>query len=323
MLSLFRVSLFAMTVALMLSACSREPSGVLQGYIEGEFVYVGAELPGTLIDLAVERGQVVKKGDRLFSLEAESETAAVTDAEAQVARTKAKLADLKKGLRPTELAALEARIEQTRASVRFWDSELKRNQLLFEENTIPKSDLEQTRSQHDAYTAQLESLQAELETAKLGGREDAVAAASAEVASAEAGLAKAQWSLGQKVRLASAGGAVEDTIYRPGEFVPAGNPVVVLLPPENVKVRFFVPEPRLVEFGVGTEVLVRIDGVDEPIQATVSFVSKEAEFTPPVIYNRENRAKLVYLVEAVFDSETARTLRPGQPVDVLRASSAP
>jgi HlyD family secretion protein len=110
---------------------------------------------------------------------------------------------------------------------------------------------------------------------------------------------------------------VVDTLYRQGEWVAAGAPVVSLLPPENVKVRFFVPEPRLGAITVGDEVHVRCDACGPDLSAVISYVSPDAEYTPPVIYSREMRAKLVYLVEAEPRQPTA--LRPGQPVDVTLA----
>jgi HlyD family secretion protein len=109
---------------------------------------------------------------------------------------------------------------------------------------------------------------------------------------------------------------VHDTLYRAGEWVAAGNPVVTLLPPANVKVRFFVPQPRLASIRIGQTVSVSLDGVPAPVNATVSYISTRAEFTPPVIYSRENRAKLVYMVEAAFPPAQAAHLHPGQPADV-------
>jgi len=129
-------------------------------------------------------------------------------------------------------------------------------------------------------------------------------------------LAQAQWLLGQKTVDAPAAGLVEDTYYRVGEWVPAGAPVVSLLPPENRIVRFFVPEPRLAALKVGQSVQVHVDGAALAVSAKVSYIAPRAEFTPPVIYSREARAKLVFLVEARPAAADALALHPGQPVDV-------
>jgi HlyD family secretion protein len=109
---------------------------------------------------------------------------------------------------------------------------------------------------------------------------------------------------------------VQDTLYRAGEFVAAGNPVVVLLPPENLKARFFVPQEMLPRIKTGENVSVTFDGAAKNYSATINYISTQNEFTPPVIYNRENRAKLVFMIEAKFSPADAAELRPGQPVDV-------
>ena len=141
-------------------------------------------------------------------------------------------------------------------------------------------------------------------------------AAEAEVRAREAALTRAEWELGQKRQQAPKTGLVFDTLYREGEWVPAGRPVVVLLPPENVKVRAFVPEKRIGTLHPGDEAQVAVDGLAKRFSGKVGYVSPRAEYTPPVIYSQESREKLVFMVEILFDLEAASALNPGQPVDV-------
>lgn len=129
-------------------------------------------------------------------------------------------------------------------------------------------------------------------------------------------LTQAEWNFDQKRQSAPQAGFVYDTLYRQGEWVAAGKPVVVLLPPQNIKVRAFVPETRVGAIHYGQTVRVLVDGVRDPFIGNVSYISPHAEYTPPVIYSRESRAKLVFMVEAVFDPAISATLHPGQPVDV-------
>ena len=129
-------------------------------------------------------------------------------------------------------------------------------------------------------------------------------------------LTQTDWSFLQKRQAAPQAGLVYDTLYRQGEWVAAGKPVVALLPPQNIKVRAFVPEPRIGSIHHGDGVRVTVDGVRDPFIGKVSYISPRAEYTPPVIYSRETRDKLVFMVEAVFDPATAAKLHPGQPVDV-------
>lgn len=299
-----------------LAGCSQSPSSTFQGYVEGEFVYVAAPLGGTLANLAVSRGAEVQAGQLLFELEREAEAAAVREAEERLAQAGARLSNLRKGRRPTEIAALEAQLERAQASLRLSKLNLDRLTKLSQERVASRAELDATQAQHDADRAQAAALEADLQTARLGAREDEVKAAAADQQAATAALAKARWAWAQKSQTAPATGRVHDTLYRVGEFVAAGAPVVSMLPPENIKVRFFVPQSLLGAISPGRAVSVSLDGSPTPLAATVSYISTQAEFTPPVIYSKENRAKLVFMVEAAFSPADARNLKPGQPADV-------
>ena len=129
-------------------------------------------------------------------------------------------------------------------------------------------------------------------------------------------LTQAEWNFNQKKQTAPQTGLVYDTLFRQGEWVPAGKAVVVLLPPQNIKVRAFVPETRVGSIHYGDSVRVTVDGVSAPFIGNVSYVSPRAEYTPPVIYSKESRDKLVFMIESIFDPAVSANLHPGQPVDV-------
>jgi len=131
---------------------------------------------------------------------------------------------------------------------------------------------------------------------------------------AEARLNSSQTRLVRRKVFSPAAGAIQQVYYRPGEMVPAGRPVVALLPPGNIKVRFYVPEAILPKLHFGDMVKVACDGCAPDITARITFMSGSAEFTPPVIYSLEERSKLVFLIEA--RTETPERLRVGQPVSV-------
>jgi len=150
----------------------------------------------------------------------------------------------------------------------------------------------------------------------LPARADEIRAAEADARAAREALAQADWRLGQRAIASPVTGRVNDTYYAVGDWVPAGIPVASLLPPANVKVRFFVPEPIVGRIKPGQTVNFSCDGCGAPMGATINYISDRAEFTPPVLYSRENRAKLVFLVEARPSPEVAARLNPGQPVDV-------
>lgn len=139
--------------------------------------------------------------------------------------------------------------------------------------------------------------------------------AEAEAAAADAALKQAQWSFDQKSVASPVAGFVHDTLYREGEWIGAGRPVVVLLPPENLKVRFFLGEAQLASIRRGVRLRVLADGA-APLQAPVTYISPKAEFTPPVIFSREQRNKLVFMVELSIATADAERLHPGLPVEV-------
>ncbi len=300
-----------------LAACSRQPAGHWQGYIEGEFVHVAAPLAGRLEKLSVQRGQRIEAGAPLFALEQSAETAALREAAQRLRQTQARLADLKKGQRPTELEAMEARLAQARNAAQLSGLELERITRLYETKVVSTDDHDRARLNHERSQNLVAELEAQLATAQLGARSDAVVAAEAEAAAAQAALDRAGWSVAEKNQTAPKTALVYDTLFRPGEFVPAATPIVSLLPPENIKVRFFVPEAEFAALKAGDTVRVALTG-QNPLEARISYLSPRPEYTPPVLYNRENRAKLVFLVEAVFEPATARDLHPGQPADVTK-----
>ena len=315
MKNLFSVIL-AVPVAALLAGCSGNSSGGFQGYVEGEYIHVAAPLGGSLTNLAVARGDSVKTGQLLFELERGSEAAAVQQAEKNLAQARSQLEDLTKGKRPTEIASLEAQLERAKANLKLSGDQLARREQLGATDVVSKEELDQARAKRDADKAQADQIAADLETARLGGRADAVRAGEAAVASQTAALDKAKWSFDQKQQFAPTTALVHDTLYRQGEWVAAGNPVVVMLPPGNLKVRFFVPQEKLPQIKTGQSVQVSFDGAAKSYSATVNYISTQAEFTPPVLYNRENRSKLIFMIEAKFSPADAADLRPGQPVDV-------
>jgi HlyD family secretion protein len=313
----FLASLVAAGLAtLALPGCQRRDAAGWQGYLEGEFVQVAAPLGGRLERLEVQRGARVEAGARLFTLEQVSEQAARREAADRLRGAQARLEDLKKGYRPSELATLEARLQQARSTAELSQRELVRLDALFQTGAITPSDLDRGRLTHERNLRAVEELVSQLTTARLGGRSDAIAAAEAEVAAAVAAGERIDWSVTEKTQFAPRAALVFDTLYREGEFVAAGNPVVSLLPPENLKVRFFVPEAEFAALQPGARVRVAVTGRAQPLEARVNYLSPRPEYTPPVLYNRDNRAKLVFMVEAAIEPAIARELHPGQPVDV-------
>lgn len=300
----------------LLVSCGEKDDIVFQGYAEGEYVRVASSFAGRLERLHVRRGDEVAAGAPLFALESENEAAGRREAEQRLRAAEAQLANLQKGRRPTEIAAIEAQLDQAQAALNLSQAQLRRSEQLVAQNFISKERLDEVRSVNERDRSRVVELKADLATARLAARQDEIRAAQAAVDAAQAALQQAEWRLDQKSLQAPVTGTVADTLFVKGEWVPAGAPVASLLPPENIKVRFFVPEPLLGALKLGQNVNVACDGCPAAISARVTFISTRAEFTPPVIYSRENRAKLVFLIEARPAPEDAVKLHPGQPLDV-------
>ncbi|WP_150698136.1 HlyD family secretion protein [Pandoraea terrae] len=302
-------------IGLALAGCAPKPDNVYQGYVEGEFVYVATSQAGRLDRLAVKRGQDVAAGAPLFALEATYDAAAQQQARDQLAAAEAQLHDIETGKRPAELDVTRAQLAQAIAASDRAATQWKRDEVQYAAGGISREQLEASRADARTSAARVSELQSSLAVARLPGREAQRQAQAAQVAAARAALAQADWTLDQKRVAATRAGRVYDTMYREGEWVPAGSPVVRMLPPQNVKVRFFIPEAVLGRLKTGQGVRIRCDGC-AAIDAKITYIANDAEYTPPVIYSNDSRGKLVYLVEAYPGGADAMKLHPGQPVQV-------
>jgi len=302
--------------AIALAACGRTDPDVLQGYVEGEYVRVAAPFAGTLVDLQTARGAQVNVGGALFVLESENEDAAKREAEENLRKAEAQAENLRKGPRATEIASQRAQLTQAEVTAEFSEKEWKRQLDLVQKGFVSQSVADSAKTTRDRDRDKVTELRNTLATLESGSRPDEIRAAEHEAAAAKQSLAQADWKLRQKTVASTVAGVVNDTLFVRGEWVPAGAPVVSLLPPGNVKARFFVPEDRLGSVKMGQSVKLACDGCGAPIEAKVTFIAPQAEYTPPVIYSRESRAKLVFLVEARPSPADAVKLHPGQPLDV-------
>jgi HlyD family secretion protein len=309
-------SLFAASVALAAAGCSRPEATGWQGYLEGEYVYVSAPAAGKVERLDVERGASVAAGAPLFALESEPERSARAEQAGRLDQARARLLDLGKGSRPSELAAAEARLNAARSRLDLAEAQLRRARALRATSVVPQEDLDRAETERQAAAETVAQNESELATLRLGGREDALRAAEADVAAAVAHLAQLDWTLAEKTQTAPTAALVTDVLHRVGERTGAGAPVVQLLPPANVKVRFFVPPQTLAGIRIGDAVEVRVTGGGQGFPARVVHIAPRAEFTPPVIYSRETAHKLVHLVEAAPDRPDPALLHPGLPVEV-------
>ncbi len=300
----------------LLSGCSRKSTSGFEGYVEGKYVYVASSQGGRLDSLSVTRGEVVNASHPLFALDREPEAAAVQQAEQNLQADQARLADIKTGKRPPEIDVIRAQVAQALAEKQKSIDLLSSYEKQYAAGGMSETELITARTAVESNAAIVRQYQSSLEVAELPGREDQLKAQQAVIAADRAVVQQSQWKLDQKQVKSPRDGLVFDTLYRAGEWVSAGSPIVQLLPPENIEVRFFVPESTLGSLKVGQNINVHCDGCPAEVAAAITFISNQVEYTPPVIYSNENRSKLVFMVIAKPAVEKAAMLHPGQPLEV-------
>ncbi len=293
-----------------------------QGYAEADFIKVGPTQQGLLTGLRVARGDQVCAGSALFDQDDASDRAGRDQAQRQLDQAERQLANLQAPARTTEIAQTEASLADAQATSARLRADLARQEKLVPSGAVsrklgtrpkriyypPKRKSEVNRPHSRKCTPRL-VVNTKSRRSGLGSRRCAA-------------LAMADWRLSQRHVAAPVTGVVADVLARPGETLAAGAPVVSLLPPGNIFVRFFVPEPMLVRVHHGDRVLLTCDNGAPNFVATVSFIAPQAEYTPPVIYSNETRSKLVYMVEARPRADQAAQLNPGQPVAVRPIGTA-
>ena len=317
-----KITLLACGVAAALHAgCGSKQDTGWSGYAEADYVYVAAPLAGTLASLNVEAGQQVVRGAPLFALESESEQAARQEASARLSAARSQADNTDKGKREVEVSVNQAQLAQARAQAELAQHDLARKRKLVSKGFISRAQLDEAQATVQQAQARVAELASVVQVARLPARADERAAADAQVEAARQVLRQSEWRQQQKQQAAPEAGQVADTFFRPGEFVAAGQPVVALLPPANIKARFFIPEAEFATVALGRAVSMECDGCGAPIPGRITHLATRPEYTPPIIYSNSQRSKLVFMAEAKPSPTDAARLRPGQPLSVRPAAS--
>jgi len=313
-------ALIAIAVGFTVWWYPRAPAqGTWQGYAEADYVKVGPTQQGLLTEVNVVRGTEVVVGEPLFAQDETADRAARDQAERQLQQACDQLSNLEAAGKPTEIAQAEANLADAHATLERTKVDLDRAQALIKGGAVTTQTLDQRRADFGSANARVAAMKAALAQMRAPmGRESEIRAQRAAVDAARAALEMAKWRLSQRRVTSPVAARVADVLARPGETMAAGAPVVSLLPAGNIFIRFFVSEADLATIHRGNPVSISCDGCQSDVAATISFVSPQAEYTPPVIYSEESRAKLVYLVEARPPPAEAARFNPGQPVTVTQ-----
>ena len=296
-----------------LTACEPRYSHV-QGYVEGENIYLASQNPGNLIHLMIRRGQFVKKGDLIYQLDPNPQKISVLEALSEYNQAEHTLKDLILPRRQPEIDAIEAQIAQSAAQIKLADLRVARNQTLYSKHVMDLDTLDA------AIERQTEALQlkaqymANLALAQQGARSEQILAQDSIMKAQKEKLAQARWELAQKTQRAPADGLIFDTYFKEGEYVPAQKPVASLLSARQVRIDFFVSTVQLSLLKIGQEIGYTPYGSQKIQHAKVTYISPEAEYVPPLIYSRDNQENLVFRVKA--DLKHDFSVKPGQPVVV-------
>lgn len=307
--------LTALLPALILSGCDSALPEVYQGYAEGDFVYISPETAGRLVALEVKKGEQVEAGQALARLDSDSQHKQVAVEESHLQAELATLADLRKGQRRPELNSADARIAQARQDAKIAASKLERYKKIRARDYLSEFELQQAQAESRQKQARVSELISQRESSALPSRQDQILAQQARVDAAREALEQRQIDLNKRTLVAAAPAVVYDVISHPGEVITPGQPVLSLLPQDALKIRFFVPARRLNSVAVGQKVSLLPDGLSAPLAAEVNFISPKAEYAPPVIYSRQQRERLMFMVEAV-PLVPSPALKPGLPVEV-------
>jgi HlyD family secretion protein len=327
-----RLVVIALIVALVVAVAATRGFGLLRpthdgglelyGNVDIREVDLGFRVNGRIAAIGVDEGDKVRQGQLLATLETNTIDSRIAEADARVAQARAQLDKLRNGNRPQDIAQARARVEAAQAAARDADRDYARRQPLVGPGAISRDIWEQTVAQRDQARAQLREVQQALSLLNAGSRSEDVAAAAAELRSAEAARKGAGTDLSDTRLVASANGTMVTRAREPGAIVQPGETVLTLAIDRPMRVRAYVSETDLARISPGMKVQVTADGNPKIYNGTIGYISPRAEFTPKTVETANLRTDLVYQLRIIVgDPDDA--LRQGQPVTVRVPAARP
>ena len=285
------------------------------GYVEADYHYAAPISPGRIIAIPVQEGQVVAAGDVLMRLDDRAQSAALAEARARVAQAAANLDNLRTGKREDEIAVIRADLDKARAAQRQQKVNFDRADQLLKRNVASLSQWQSEKAALDAADAAVAELEAQLRVAELPARGAEQTASEQALAAAKAAEEAARIALDERTVTAPISGIIDDIYFQEGEVAGTGAPAMAIYDPARMKAILFIPETDRASVTPGMELDLTCDGCPEGLTVAVTRLSAEPQYTPPIIYSRDERARLVFRAEALAEQPLA--LLPGQPITLL------
>lgn len=302
----------AAIIAAVIPGWGMAPDPSYNGYVEADYLYVAPSSPGRITSIDASEGQAVSADQQLVFLDETAEIAALHAAEANVAVAQANLDNLMTGSRDAEIEVIRASVANAEADQHLAQLTLDRSLQLLAKGLVPPAQVDTDRARVQSADAQVAQLRAQLAVAELPARNAQQLAAEATLQGARAEVDRAQSALDNRILSAPVNGLVDRIYFDVGEVAATGTPVISLYQPDRLKAILFVPEPERASFSVGDRLAVSCDGCPEGLTAMITRMSSSPQHTPPILYSRDERARLVFRAEARL--EGASGVLPGQPI---------
>ena len=314
-LSLVVKACVAAYLVVLISGCDKAaPTEAITGYVEANYIYLAAPESGWITEQAIELGSIIEKGQVVTQLDDDYQNLSLTQQQTITQQKQAQLADLTQGARTEELNVLRSQLHEANIQTELAKLQFTRAQQLHQDALISQAEFDSAKLTLASKNAKEVTIKQQIKVLELGARKEQVIAKQQEVKSSNFDIEKSLWQKNQRMIIAHQSGIVDEIYFRQGEFVNKGQPVLSLLLPRSKKVRFYLPQAKVVKLTLGKNISV-VTQSSALAKATVSYIANSVEFTPPVLYDNTNRQALVFLVEATFNEPIA--LHPGQPVDIV------
>lgn len=313
--SSLKFGILAIFCAIVLTGCeSKNKERAFNGYIEGDYLYLAPAVSGRITKINVKEGDNIVKNTLVFQLDDTLAKANLASAKSNLASLKAELADISVGQRPEEIELIKAELAQAKSAFVLAKSNYERIKSLKDKNATSQREFDNAKAEFDRTNALVKQLEANLKVANLPARENQIKSLEAKIAAANSQIDALSWQLEQTALKASKDGLIEKLFFEVGEFVAAGQPIASLLPPQNLKARFFVPVDEISKIQVGQKVQISCKGC-ENFDAVVRQIASEPEYAPPIIYSENTQSSLIYRVEAAIN-EPSNLMHPSVLISV-------